>query len=122
MESFTIVHPEHLNHYGYLFGGQLLKWVDEIAWLAASRDYPGCNLVTRGMDRIDFTRPVKNGSILRFVVEMKQRGKTSVVYSVKAFSSPGNPSAEETVFSTRVIFVRVDENGNKIGLENGDGN
>jgi len=25
MESFKVVRPEHLNHYGYLFGGFLLK-------------------------------------------------------------------------------------------------
>jgi competence protein ComEC len=37
MESYTVVRPEHLNHYGHLFGGCLLKWVDEIAWIAASR-------------------------------------------------------------------------------------
>lgn len=31
MENFTLVRPEHLNHHGYLFGGVLLKWVDEYA-------------------------------------------------------------------------------------------
>jgi len=38
MESYKLVLPEHLNHYGYLFGGNMLKWVDEISWIAASRD------------------------------------------------------------------------------------
>ena len=36
MESYKVVRPEHLNHFGHLFGGCLLKWVDEIAWIAAS--------------------------------------------------------------------------------------
>ncbi|HSO80381.1 MAG TPA: hotdog domain-containing protein, partial [Chromatiaceae bacterium] len=35
MESYKVVRPEHLNHFGHLFGGCLLKWVDEIAWIAA---------------------------------------------------------------------------------------
>jgi acyl-CoA hydrolase len=30
--------PEHLNHYGYLFGGHLLKWVDASAWIKWSSE------------------------------------------------------------------------------------
>jgi hypothetical protein len=29
MENHKLVLPEHLNQYGFLFGGNLLKWVDE---------------------------------------------------------------------------------------------
>ena len=29
METLQQVRPEHLNHYGYLFGGYMLMWVDE---------------------------------------------------------------------------------------------
>jgi acyl-CoA hydrolase len=66
VESFKVVRPEFLNHYGYLFGGFLLKWVDEIAWIAASRDHPGCRFVTIAMDRVEFHRSVKQGAVLRF--------------------------------------------------------
>jgi hypothetical protein len=45
MNNYTIVRQEHLNHYGFLFGGALLQWVDEYAWLVASLDYPNCPLV-----------------------------------------------------------------------------
>ena len=41
MENRRLVLPEHLNHFGFLFGGQLLRWVDGTAWIAASLDYPG---------------------------------------------------------------------------------
>lgn len=51
MESYKLVLPEHLNHYGYLFGGYLLQWVDETAYIAATLDYPGSNFVTVAMDR-----------------------------------------------------------------------
>ena len=68
METFTLVRPEHLNHHGQLFGGRLLEWVDEFAWLAAARDYPSNELVTRAMDSIDFKYGIPNGSILRFSI------------------------------------------------------
>ena len=82
MNNYAIVRQEHLNHYGFLFGGALLQWVDEYAWLVASLDFPGCPLVTVGMDQISFRRPVANGSILRFNIQPIKRGKSSVQYTV----------------------------------------
>jgi acyl-CoA hydrolase len=113
MNTFTIVRPEHLNHHGYLFGGQLLKWVDENAWLIAARDFPGCLLLTRAMDRIEFKTRVVSGSILRFSILPHHQGRTSITYSVEVFSDEPGADEEKLVFSTKVIFVSVDENGVK---------
>lgn len=111
MDNFTIVRPEHLNHHGYLFGGFMLKWVDEHAWLAASRDYPGCNLVTLGMAACRFKHRVKNGSILRFNMCRNNQGRTSVTYDVVVFADAPGAQIEEEVFSTSVTFVRLDTDG-----------
>ncbi len=112
-----MVRTEHLNHHGKLFGGQLLKWVDEYAWLAAARDFCGCVLVTRAMENSEFRHSVPNGSILRFHVEQCHVGTTSALYSVDVYAdAPGAPD-EELIFSNRVTFVAVDEHGNKTPLE-----
>ncbi len=74
MENHKLVLPEHLNQFGYLFGGDLLKWVDEYAWIAASLDYPGCNFVTIGLDKVEFRRTVKKGTILKFIAEKTNEG------------------------------------------------
>jgi acyl-CoA hydrolase len=116
MDTFTIVRTEHLNHFGYLFGGQLLKWVDEAAWIVAARDFAGYNLVTRAMDRIDFKTRVVNGSILRLHVLPWKQGTTSVTYSVDVFADEPRTSKEKHVFSTHVTFACVDEAGNKSAL------
>ncbi|GAU08551.1 acyl-CoA thioesterase [Desulfoplanes formicivorans] len=116
MNTFTMVRPEHLNHHGYLFGGSMLKWVDEYAWLVAARDFPGCTLVTRGMDRIVFSKQVKNGSILRFSILPWKQGNTSVTYAVEVHADSPGAMQEELVFSTHVTFVRIDEDGHKTAL------
>jgi acyl-CoA hydrolase len=67
MDNFTLVRPEHLNHHGYLFGGVLLKWVDEYAWLVAARDFTGCWLATAGMHAIAFGNGGYTGPILAFL-------------------------------------------------------
>ncbi len=119
METFALVRPEHLNHHGFLFGGALLKWVDEFAWLVASRDYPGCTFVTVAMDDIVFREPVDNGSILRFAILPRRQGRTSVNYSVEVWADAPGSSHEHRVFSTCITFVRVNAEGRKVDLPPG---
>ncbi|HMK43039.1 MAG TPA: acyl-CoA thioesterase [Dissulfurispiraceae bacterium] len=113
MESFKIVRPEHLNHYGFLFGGTLLHWVDETAYIAASLNHPGCNFVTVGMDRVAFKKNVRQGSILRFDVQETRVGRTSVACSVVVHARTIQTGEEELVFSTGITFVCVDNCGKK---------
>ena len=116
MENHKLVLPEHLNQYGYLFGGNLLKWVDEYAWIAATLDYPGCNFVTIGLDKVDFKKSVKQGAILTFISEKTREGRTSVQYAVNVFQSTGNKNSRELIFSTHVTYVRIDESGRKVTI------
>jgi len=120
MDTFALVRPEHLNHHGYLFGGAMLKWVDEFAWLVASREFPGCTFVTVGMDEIAFRHPVLNGSILRFRILAVGRGLTSITYAVEVFADAPGTAAEQKVFTTRVTFVRIDGAGGKVPLPPAD--
>jgi acyl-CoA hydrolase len=116
MVTFCFVRPEHLNHQGFLFGGQLLKWIDEYAWLAAARDFPGTILVTRAMDNIQFRKRVCNGAILRFEIGVAKRGHSSITYNADVFASNQESTDEELVFSTHITFVSISEDGEKVPL------
>ena len=116
MQNYKLVLPEHLNHYGYLFGGNLLMWVDEVAWIAASLDYPGCNFVTVGMDEVVFKKSVRQGALLRFEVMKAREGETSVQYSVAVYSHNLASGREESIFTTNTTYVCLDGQGNKCGL------
>lgn len=110
MESHRLVLPGDLNHYGYLFGGRLLAWVDESSWIAASLDYPHCQFVTVAMDTVEFRHSVRDGTILRITCDREKEGSTSVTYSVKVIDEK---SGLAVIFSTRVTFVSVDDEGRK---------
>jgi acyl-CoA hydrolase len=116
MVSYKLVMPEHLNQYGVLFGGNMLKWVDETAWMAVSLAYPGFCFVTIGMDRVEFKKGVSGGSILRFEVTPQRVGRTSVTYGVFVYRSDLQQRGETLIFTTDITFVRVDENGDKIAV------
>jgi len=120
MQNHRLVRPEHLNHYGYLFGGNLLKWVDETAWIAATLEHPGCKFVTIGMDRVEFRQSVREGAILRFHIQSVRQGRTSVQYRVTVSADNPETGTEQSVFTTHVSFVCLDETGAKRPIPNLD--
>ena len=117
MESYALVRPEHLNHFGNLFGGQLLKWVDQFAWLVATREHPGCTFVTRALQDVEFRHQVKGGAILHFDCRQAARGQTAVHYDVKVYAQTPGDADESVVFTTRVTFVNLGPDGGKAAIE-----
>lgn len=126
MDHHLLVRPEHLNQYGFLFGGYLLMWVDETAWIAASLDFPGCRFVTVGMNRVEFRHNVRAGSLLKLEIRRVRKGTSSVDYQVdvsRAGSEGASPQGQsggaaigQAIFSNTVTFVRVDPEGRKVPL------
>lgn len=112
METQRLVLPGDLNHLGFLFGGRLLAWVDEACWIAASLDYPDCQFVTIGMDRVEFRHSVRQGTILSIRCERERAGTTSVRYMVEVIDRR-NADAPP-IFATRVTYVNVDDSGRKL--------
>lgn len=110
METHRLVLPGDLNHYGYLFGGRLLAWIDEASWIAASLDFPHCKFVTLAMDTVEFHHSVRDGTILRICCQQVRIGTTSTSYSVTVIDENAGASP---IFSTRVTFVSVDDTGKK---------
>jgi acyl-CoA hydrolase len=116
MENHKLVLPEHLNQYGFLFGGYLLNWVDECSWIAARLDYPSSGFVTVAMDKVEFRKSVQKGTILKFHVDKTRSGVTSVTYSVRVTRDNIESGRQDLIFSTSVTLVCIDESGNKIPL------
>ena len=116
LTTYKLVFPEHLNQYGFLYGGNLLKWVDETAWVAARLDYPGANFVTVALDRVVFHKGAKDGDILRFNIFHERTGTTSITYRVDVTRRNLDTANEEDIFTTKITFVRVDQDGKKLKL------
>ncbi|MGK0501189.1 MAG: acyl-CoA hydrolase [Oceanicoccus sp.] len=110
MQHHTIVLPEYLNDQGFLFGGNLLKWVDEYAYITACLEFPGNRFVTISLDNVNFQHPVLPGEILRFDVVRLRRGNSSLQYSVKVFGEK-LAGHDKPLFETNMSFVNVDVEG-----------
>lgn len=111
METHRLVLPEDLNQYGFLFGGRLLAWVDEACWIAATLEFPHCQFVTIGMDKVEFRHSVRQGTIINIRCSKTREGTTSVAYHVEVFDRR-NPHAPP-IFATGITYVSVDDTGRK---------
>ena len=62
-EQQYLICPAHINHYGRLFGGQLLKWIDELAGIVAIR-HCGSTVTTAAIDNLQFQAPAYPGDMI----------------------------------------------------------
>lgn len=122
MTTHQLVRTEHLNQYGFLFGGQMLAWVDEAVGIAVRLDYQDAEFVTVGMDDVAFRLSVALGSVLSFHVEQVARGTTSITYKVNVTLGALGPHSKknsnaaqrgDSVFVTKVTLVCIHKDGSK---------
>ena len=114
MNHYKLVLPEFMNDQGALFGGYLLKWIDEFAYVTVSLDYPNNKFVTISLDNVVFRKSIKVGYILYFVITESKLGASSIEYAVEVFNAKGNKTL---LFETKIVFVNVNEDGKKQNIK-----
>ena len=106
-----IVFPSQVNPHGTLFGGIALQWMDQAAWLAATR-FARKTFVTIASERIEFKKPVYEGDIVVLRAHVLRVGRTSVTVEVNLNAE--NPRTGDEHLATRGEFalVALDDKGN----------
>ena len=117
MKHHKLILPEFMNEQGVLFGGYLLKWIDEFAYVTASLDLPGNRFVTVSLDNVVFRKPIKVGYILCFDVVQSRLGTTSARYAIKVYNAKDPSMKNELLFETNIVFVNIDDHGKKKAIK-----
>ncbi|WP_197475850.1 MULTISPECIES: acyl-CoA thioesterase [unclassified Oleiphilus] len=115
MQHHKLVLPEHMNHQGSLFGGNLLMWIDEVAYMTAALHYPGLRFVTVALDNVEFKHRIDCGEIICFKVDLERQGNSSITYFISVRNA--REDKDTVLFETRITFVCIDELGNKCPIE-----
>jgi acyl-CoA hydrolase len=93
-----LVAPPDLNPAETLFGGQLLKWIDEETAIYAMCQLGDNFVVTKYMSEINFRNPAFQGDIIEIGAEVTDVGNTSITLR-----------CEVRVKDTKVIIVTIDK-------------
>lgn len=110
------VFPGTTNHYGTLFGGTAMAWMDQAAFVAATR-YARRKVVTVHSDAIDFRRPVPLGAIVELLARVVEVRRTSMRVEVEMWVEPVREGAEPYLAARGgFVLVAVDEEGRPVPL------
>ena len=88
-EQQYLVRPTHINHNGRLFGGQLLKWIDEIAGIVAIR-HANTLVTTAAIDNLQFTAPAYEGDMIFMRAYITYVGRSSMEVRVDTYTEALN--------------------------------
>lgn len=103
-----LIRPEDLNARGTLFGGAILKWIDEEAAIYAMCQLETKDIVTKVISEVNFMSPGYQGDIIEIGVEAKSIGRTSITLEVDV----RNKDTEKSILKIdKIVFVSVDQEG-----------
>jgi acyl-CoA hydrolase len=103
--------PQDANIQGNVYGGTIMKLMDEIAGSVAAL-HARKNVVTASVDRMNFYEPVYIGNLLVLKSSVNFVGKTSMEVGVRIEARDLKSGDIVHTGSSYLTFVALDESGN----------
>jgi acyl-CoA hydrolase len=102
------VRPEDLNANGTLFGGSLLKWIDEEATIYAILQLGNRRVVTKIISEINFVASAIEGDLIEMGLVATKFGTTSITMRAEV----RNMITRKSILTVdHIVFVGLDEHG-----------
>ena len=108
--------PRDTNSQGTIFGGVILSYIDVAGAIEAHRHTMMPRFVTVAMHEVIFHKPVFVGDLVSFYAETIRVGTTSITVRVIVETERFGKSERVRVTEAEVIYVAVDERGNKLRI------
>jgi acyl-CoA hydrolase len=108
--SVRIMMPTDANIRGNVFGGSIMKYMDEIAAVVAFR-HAQKNVVTASIDRMNFYAPVYIGNLLVLRASVNYVGTTSMEIGVRMEAEDLITGKSTHVGSCFLTYVALDDQG-----------
>ncbi len=105
-----IMMPTDANPAGNVYGGAILRYIDEVASIAAFR-HTRSNVVTASVDRMDFLEPVHIGDVLILRAAINFTGRTSMEVGVRVEAEDPRTGTVTHTGSCYLTMVALDDAG-----------
>ena len=107
--QFKAVFPSTLNANETLFGGQAMKWMDEVAYITATR-FTRQRMYTVNIEDIRFLQAVTLDSIVEVVGRVEKYGAVKLTVKVEVYVEEMYGLKREKAVEGTFIFAALDEN------------
>jgi acyl-CoA hydrolase len=113
LEMTLLMTPDKANFGGKVHGGQLLKTLDEVAFVCASR-YSSKYVVTLSVDHVLFKEAIHIGELVTFLASINATGRTSMEVGIKVMAESVKERQSRHVMTCYFTMVAVDEEGRPV--------
>jgi acyl-CoA hydrolase len=107
--------PQDANIQGNVYGGTIMKLMDEIAGVVAER-HCRRNVVTASIDQMSFLKPVYIGNLLILKASVNFVGRTSLEIGVRIEAEDLTGGKTVHTGSSYMTFVALDDEGHPTGV------
>ena len=111
-----LAEPKDVNFGGHVHGGEVMKWMDQIGYALAVK-YSKGYAVTKFVNNINFTSPMKIGDMVSLSAKILSVGTTSMRIEISVTSENLLSEIISENCSCEMVFVAVDKQGIKRNLE-----
>jgi acyl-CoA hydrolase len=105
-----IMTPDMVNFQGNVHGGFILKFLDRVAYVCASR-YSGKPTVTLSVDQVVFKEPIHVGELVSFYANVNYVGTTSMEIGIRVVAENFLTNEIRHTNTSYFTMVAIDENG-----------
>lgn len=102
--QFKVVFPKHLNSNGTFFGGEAMQWLDEVAFITATR-FTRQRMITVKIENIRFLKPIIPNTILEIVGKIVKTGNVKLFIKIEVFSEDMFSQFREKAMEADFVFA-----------------
>lgn len=107
--------PADANPTGAVFGGSIMKYIDEVSAVVAIR-HAQTKVVTASIERMDFLEPVLVGDLLVLKAALIYTGKTSMIVGVRVEAENLQTGKIVKTGSCYLTFVALDNRNRPVAV------
>jgi len=114
--QFKVIFPNTLNAHETLFGGTAMKWMDEVAYITATR-FTRMKMVTISTDKMQFKNAIKSGTIAEIIGKVVKVGNLKLDIQVEIWVEEMFSDIRFKAVNAIFTFAAIDSNHKPIKLD-----
>jgi acyl-CoA hydrolase len=114
--QFKVIFPNTLNAHETLFGGTAMQWMDEVAYITATR-FTRMKMVTISTDKMQFKNAIKSGTIAEIIGKVIKVGNLKLDIQVEIWVEEMFSDIRFKAVNAIFTFAAIDSNHKPIKME-----
>jgi acyl-CoA hydrolase len=107
-QQYRVVFPKHLNSNGTFFGGEAMQWLDEVAFITATR-YSRQRMMTVKIEHIRFIRPIMPNTIVEITGAIEKAGNVKLYIKIEVYSEDMYSQRREKAMDADFVFASCND-------------